>query len=128
MADVLVVDDDADTLKLVTLILCRAGHTVLQVQRGTDVLTQVSKNHPDAIILDIMLPDLDGFSVAKKIHVAMPDPPPILFFTALDMPEDQATSRTLGDGYLVKPVRSNTLLEAVRKVLEVNAHKNRMVN
>ncbi len=128
MADVLVVDDDADTLKLVTFILCRAGHSVLQVQRGTDVLTQVVTNHPDAVILDIMLPDLDGFSIAKKIRVTMPNPPPILFFTALDMPEDQATSRTLGDGYLVKPVRSNTLLEAVRKVLEVGAQKHRALN
>jgi DNA-binding response OmpR family regulator len=128
MADVLVVDDDTDTLELVTLILCRAGHSVLQVRRGTDVLTQVVKTHPDAIILDIMLPDLDGFSVAKEIRVTMPDPPPILFFTALGMPDDQATSRTLGDGYLTKPVRGNTLLEAVRKVLEVNTRKNRIVN
>jgi len=123
MADLLVVDDDADTLELVSLILCRAGHSVLQTQRGTDVLTQVVKNHPDAIILDIMLPDLDGFSVAKKIRVAMPDPPPILFFTALGMPDDRATSYGLGDGYLTKPVRSNTLLEAVRKVLEANPKK-----
>ncbi len=53
----------------------------------------------------------------------MPDPPPILFFSARGSPEDQVTSRTLGDGFLMKPVRLTTLLEAVRKVLEVNAKK-----
>ncbi len=66
MADVLVVDDDADTLKLVTLILSRAGHQVLPVERGVDALTQIAKQRPDAILLDIMLPDMDGFSVAQK--------------------------------------------------------------
>jgi two-component system OmpR family response regulator len=123
MAEVLVVDDDADTLKLVTLILSRAGHQVLPVERGADALTQIAKQRPDAILLDIMLPDMDGFSVAQKLHTTMPDSPPILFFSARGSAEDQVTSRTLGDGFLMKPVRLTTLLEAVRKVLESSQKK-----
>jgi two-component system OmpR family response regulator len=123
MPDVLVVDDDADTLKLVTLILSRAGYRVLPIQRGSDALIQVAKSRPDIILLDIMLPDLDGFSVAQKMRTQMQDPPPILFFSARGSPEDQITSRTLGNGFLMKPVRLTTLLEAVRKVLEANPKK-----
>jgi DNA-binding response OmpR family regulator len=123
MSEVLLVDDDVDTLKLVTLILSRAGYTVLPVERGADALVQIAKSRPDAILLDIMLPDIDGFSVAQKLRTTMKDPPPILFFSARGSPEDQVTSRTLGDGFLMKPVRLTTLLEAMRKLLEANAKK-----
>jgi two-component system OmpR family response regulator len=118
MANILVVDDEPDTLKLVTLILSRAGHEVLAVERGNDALQQVDNKRPDVILLDIMLPDIDGFSVAQKIRTKMQNSPPIIFFSAKSAPEDQVTGRTLGDMYLMKPVRLNTLLEAVRKVLD----------
>jgi two-component system, OmpR family, response regulator len=123
MADVLVVEDDADTLKLVTLILSRAGYQVLPVERGAEALVQIAKKRPDAILLDIMLPDMDGFTVAQRLKTTMPDPPPILFFSARGSPEDQVTSRILGDGFLMKPVRLSTLLQAMRKVLEANEKK-----
>jgi two-component system OmpR family response regulator len=123
MAEVLVVEDDADTLNLVTLILSRAGYHVLPVERGAQALTLIAKNRPDAILLDIMLPDMDGFTVAQKLRTTMPDTPPILFFSARGSPEDQVTSRVLGDGFLMKPVRLTTLLEAVRKLLEANQKK-----
>jgi two-component system OmpR family response regulator len=123
MAEVLVVEDDADTLKLVTLILSRAGYHVLPVERGAQALDLIAKNRPDAILLDIMLPDMDGFTVAQKLRTTMPDTPPILFFSARGSPEDQVTSRVLGDGFLMKPVRLTTLLEAVRKLLEANQKK-----
>lgn len=123
MAEVLVVEDDADTLKLVTLILSRAGYHVLPVERGAQALDLIAKNCPDAILLDIMLPDMDGFTVAQKLRTTMPDTPPILFFSARGSPEDQVTSRVLGDGFLMKPVRLTTLLEAVRKLLEANQKK-----
>jgi two-component system OmpR family response regulator len=124
MAEVLVVEDDADTLKLVTLILSRAGYHVLPVERGAQALDLIAKNRPDAILLDIMLPDMDGFTVAQKLRTTMPDTPPILFFSARGSPEDQVTSRVLGDGFLMKPVRLTTLLEAVRKLLEASQKKN----
>lgn len=118
MANILVVDDEPDTLKLVTLILSRAGHTVLPVERGSDALAQVEKSRPDVILLDIMLPDTDGFSVAQKLHTKMQNPPPIIFFSARNAPEDQVIGRTLGEMYLIKPVRMTTLLEMVKKVMD----------
>ena len=102
MANVLVCDDDVDTLKLATLILERAGHTVVPVERGVDVLTEVAKKRPDIVLLDIMLPDMDGFSVAQKLRTSVADSPPIVFFSARSTPEDQVIGRTLGEGYLLK--------------------------
>ena len=123
MANVMVVDDDLDTLKLAAMILERAGHKVVQIERGINALEEVSKNRPDIILLDIMLPDMDGFSVAQKLRTSASNPPPILFFSARSTPEDQIIGRTLGDGYLLKPVRLTTLLESVQKVLNANKPK-----
>jgi two-component system OmpR family response regulator len=120
VANVLIVDDDVDTLELATMVLTRAGHTVTPVGRGLEALAEAAKDRPDVILLDIMLPDMDGFSVARKLRAATADSPPILFFSALNSPEDQATGRTLGDGYLLKPVRTNTLIESVHKALEAD--------
>jgi two-component system OmpR family response regulator len=118
MANVLVVEDDTDTLQLTTMVLARAGHRVTPVDRGLDALAEVAKDRPDIVLLDIMLPDMDGFTVARKLRTTVIDTPPILFFSALSAPEEQAAGRMLGDGYLVKPVRTNTLIESVQKVIE----------
>jgi two-component system, OmpR family, response regulator len=117
MTTILAVDDEPDTLRLVTLMLSRAGYQVFPVERGKDALLQAARIKPDAILLDVMLPDIDGFSVAQKLHEQMPKPPPIIFFTSMSAPEDQVTGRSLGEGYLVKPVRMSVLLEAVDKLL-----------
>jgi two-component system, OmpR family, response regulator len=117
MINILVVDDEPDTLKLVTMMLSRAGYQVWPVERGKDALLQASKQRPDVILLDVMLPDLDGFSVAQKLHATLENPPPIIFFTSMNSPEDQITGRTLGEGYLVKPVRLTILLETVQKLI-----------
>ena len=123
MANILVVDDEPDTIKLITLILSRAGHTVLPVERGDDALLQVARSRPDIILLDVMLPDIDGFAVAQKLRAQMEDPPPIIFLSARSAPEDQVIGRTLGEMYLVKPVRLTTLLEMVKQVLDQQANK-----
>ncbi len=120
MANVLVVEDDVDTLELTTMVLARAGHKVTPVERGLDALAEAAKNRPDVVLLDIMLPDLDGFSVARKLRTTVANSPPILFFSALCAPADQVIGRMLGDGYLLKPVLTNTLIESVQKVLDAN--------
>jgi two-component system, OmpR family, response regulator len=120
VANVLIVDDDVDTLELATMILARAGHRVRPIDRGLDVLVEVAKDRPDLILLDIMLPDMDGFSVARRLRTTFLDSPPILFFSALGSPEDQIIGRALGNGYLVKPVRTNALIDSVQKIVEAN--------
>ncbi|MBN1441033.1 MAG: response regulator [Anaerolineales bacterium] len=120
MANVLVVDDDADTRELTTMILARVGHRVIPVSRGVEALMEVAKDRPDVILLDIMLPDMDGFTVARKLRTTFADSPPILFFSALSSPKDQVTGRALGNGYLVKPVRTTMLIESVQKVIDAN--------
>jgi two-component system OmpR family response regulator len=120
MANVLVVDDDADTLELTTMVLARDGHMVTPVDRGLDALAEVARNRPDLVLLDVMLPDMDGFAVAQQLRTTLADTPPILFFTALNSPSDQVAGRRLGDGYLIKPVRTNTLIESVRRIIAAN--------
>ena len=117
MSRILVVDDEPDTLKLISLTLERAGYEVVECFSGEEALRKVPEENPDLIVLDVMLPDLDGFEVARRLLTQHPPAPPILFFTARGSAEDQQTGRALGWGYLVKPVRLSTLLDNIRRTL-----------
>ncbi|MGA2821334.1 MAG: response regulator [Anaerolineales bacterium] len=121
MSRILVVDDEPDTLKLISLTLERAGYEVIECLSGEEALRKVPEEDPDMIVLDVMLPDLDGFEVARRLLAQHTPAPPILFFTARGSPEDQQTGRALGWGYLVKPVRLSTLLDNIRRTLGATA-------
>ncbi len=116
---ILVVDDDIDTLKLVGLMLQRQGYQIVVANSGPKALSLVQKDPPDLILLDVMMPEMDGFEVARRLRS---DPKtadiPILMFTAKSQVEDKLAGFDAGaDDYLTKPAHPAELLARVKKLL-----------
>ena len=122
MADgpkILVVDDEPNIRDLLTTSLRFAGFMVRAVGTGAQTISAVLEEEPDLIVLDVMLPDINGFGVTKRLR-SSGYTCPILFLTAKDSTEDKITGLTVGgDDYVTKPfsldeivARSLTLAEA----------------
>lgn len=118
MAVVLVVDDEPDILLLHRLNLEMAGHTVLLAADGQSALERVMTEAPDLVVLDVMMPVLDGWGVLERLG-RMPSPPPVLVVSAYSSPENVALATAKGaSGFLVKPFTQDGLLDAVAALLE----------
>ncbi len=119
---VLVVDDEPGITDLVSMALRYEGLSVEAVHTGADALRAVAEVRPHLMVLDVMLPDLDGFEVMRRLSGDFPRIP-VLFLTALDELEDKLRGFTLGgDDYLTKPFRVEELIVRVRAVLR-RAHE-----
>ena len=114
---VLVVDDEPNIVDVISMALRFQGFTVESAGTGTEALSQVAAFRPDLIVLDVMLPDMEGFDVAKRLG-AERAATPIIFLTARDAPEDKLRGLTSGgDDYVTKPFSLEELLARVRNVL-----------
>ncbi len=113
---VLVVEDERRMAELLRQGLEEEGHSVVLADNGRDGL-EMAESHPfDAIVLDVMLPGMDGFSVARKLRAAR-NQTPILMLTARDATHDIVEGLNLGaDDYLVKPFSFEVLLARLRAV------------
>jgi pilus assembly protein CpaE len=116
---ILIVDDDLDTLKLIGLILQRQGYEITAANGGNSALTKVAADHPDIILLDLMMPDLDGYEVTRRLRA---DPStaqiPIIMFTAKALLDDKVAGFEAGaDDYLTKPIHPAELLAHVKALL-----------
>jgi DNA-binding response OmpR family regulator len=113
---VLVVEDEPRMAQLLRQGLEEEGHSVVVAGNGRDGLAMASSHPFDAIVLDVMLPGLDGFSVARKLRAAR-NQTPILMLTARDATHDVVEGLNLGaDDYLVKPFSFEVLLARLRAV------------
>jgi two-component system alkaline phosphatase synthesis response regulator PhoP len=113
---VLVVDDDAKTVELVKLYLERDGFEVLIAYDGVEALNSARNGRPDIIILDLMLPDVDGFEVCRTLRHE--SDVPIIMLTARTTDQDKLTGLDLGaDDYVTKPFSPKELAARVRAVL-----------
>lgn len=115
----LVVDDEADTLRLVSLMLERQGYEVITANNGKTALEKVTSEKPDLILLDVMMPDIDGFDVVRNLR-SNPDSGdiPVIMFTAKSQVEDKITGLEAGaDVYLTKPTQPRELFTQVKAVL-----------
>jgi two-component system OmpR family response regulator len=114
---VLVVDDEPNIVDVVSMALRFHGYAVETAGTGTDALAAVTAFRPDLIVLDVMLPDMEGFEVARRLG-AERAATPIVFLTARDAPEDKLRGLTTGgDDYVTKPFSLEELLARVRNVL-----------
>ena len=113
---VLVVDDDAKTVELVKLYLNRDGYRVLTAYDGVEALRLARENHPDLIVLDLMLPGIDGLEVCRTLRAE--SDVPIIMLTARTTEQDRLTGLGLGaDDYVTKPFSPRELAARVRVVL-----------
>jgi len=114
---VLVVDDEPNIRELVQVALKFYGCAVTTGATGNDALRLAATDRPDLIVLDVMLPDLDGFEVCRRLR-ASDNEVPIIFLTARDTTSDTVTGLALGgDDYITKPFSVEALVARVRAVL-----------
>ena len=113
---VLVVDDDVKTVELVKLYLKRDGYRVLTAYDGVDALRLAREGHPDLIVLDLMLPGIDGLEVCRTLRDE--SDVPIIMLTAKTTDQDKLVGLNLGaDDYVTKPFSPRELAARVRAVL-----------
>ncbi|MEA4908912.1 MAG: response regulator [Anaerolineaceae bacterium] len=116
---VLIVDDDVETLRLVGLMLQRQGYQIIAANNGNQALTLAQSEQPDLIVLDVMMPDMDGFQVTRQLRtITRTSRTPILMFTAKTQVDDKVTGYDAGvDDYLTKPVHPAELVAHVKSLL-----------
>jgi two-component system OmpR family response regulator len=114
---VLIVDDEPNIRDLLSTSLRFAGFSTHAVGNGADAVAAAEKANPDIILLDVMLPDMNGFSVTKKIR-SMGINAPVLFLTARDETEDKVTGLTVGgDDYMTKPFSLDEIVARINAIL-----------
>jgi DNA-binding response OmpR family regulator len=122
-AKILAVDDEPDLIDLMQYHLVRAGHEVTTATNGWEAIHSVRQNRPDIILLDLMLPDLDGFGVCEILRR---DPLtatiPIVIVSAWSSPDSRHLGLELGAlDYLTKPFSPHELVERVNRLVEARA-------
>jgi len=114
---VLVVDDESNITDLVTTALRYEGFEVASAHDGREALAAVESFRPDLMVLDVMLPDVDGFEVQRRL-LDRGRPTPVVFLTARDATEDKVRGLTIGgDDYVTKPFSLDELVARIRSVL-----------
>ncbi len=119
MKKILVVDDDKAVTSLLNSILSKQGYEVLVAHDGLDGMVQVRKNTPDLIILDVMMPEINGYDVCSNLkfderfkHI------PIIVLTSREQELDPRIGKLMGISYIHKPIDSKILLEQIQSTLK----------
>lgn len=116
---ILIVDDDLDTLRMVGLLLQRKGYKIIAASQGKQALEKAESENPDLILLDVMMPDMDGFEVLNQLRSnGSTSDIPIIMFTAKSQVEDKVSGFEAGaDDYLTKPTHPAELIARVKTIL-----------
>ncbi len=117
--NILIVEDEESLLKLESILLTTKGYMVKGAVTGPAALESIAEDPPDLVLLDIMLPGLDGFEVCRRIktntetrHI------PVILLTAKKTPEDVAKGAEVGaDEYITKPFKSARIMETIESYL-----------
>ena len=116
---ILIVEDEVSLLKLESILLTTRGYKVSGVTDGLKALEEIKKDMPDLVLLDIMIPGIDGFEVCRRIKA---DPVtanlPVVMLTAKKSSADQTRGIEAGaDAYITKPFKSAKIIEIVEELL-----------
>ena len=128
MTKVLIVDDAADTVKLLAYALTEQGYDVSLAYNGREALEAAAGQHPDAILLDVMMPGLSGIEVCRRLKA---DPAlrviPVLLVTAKELDEDVIAGLDAGaEDYVVKPFNNQVLAARLRAAVRVKQFHDEM--
>ena len=117
-----IVDDDEFTLRLMTLVLEAAGHTVKSFDSGVRALREIPRERPDCVITDVIMPEMDGFELCRELRQRSDLATiKIIMCTSKSYDFDRRRAKELGaDGYIVKPIRSETLMRQIDEILSEN--------
>ncbi len=116
---ILVIDDDLAITELMSMLLKTHGFDVITTNSGADGVKLVREKNPNVVILDLMMPDMDGWQVSKAIRAF--NNVPILILSAINDPAMVASVLDTGaDDFLVKPVPSSVLVAHIRKMVRRN--------
>lgn len=117
MFHILIVEDNKNTARLMKAVIKRAGYEVFQAVNGAEALEITDKQHIDLIILDIMMPVMNGYEFTEHLR-SCGDNTPILMVTAKDLPEEKCKGFLVGtDDYMVKPVNEEEMLLRIKALL-----------
>lgn len=117
MFHILVIDDDKNTRRLMQAVLTSEGYNVITAEDGEDALESLDKNHIDLIVLDIMMPRMDGYDFTQLLR-EQNNNLPILMVSAKQLPEDRKRGFIVGtDDYMTKPVDEEEMLLRIRALL-----------
>ena len=130
MAKILIVDDQPDNLYVLDRLLTKEGHAVLQADRGQVALEMAQQEIPDLILLDVMMPGLDGFEVVRRLREA-PETSgiPVILLTA-NAPDQRLKVQGLNlgaDEYLTQPINNSELLARIRALLRTKQAQNELI-
>ena len=128
MFQILVVDDDRNTRLLFKAILESEGYTVFAASNGIEAMEVMDQNHIDLVVLDIMMPEMDGYEFTKGLREADKNLP-ILMVSAKQLPQDKKKGFLVGpDDYMAKPFSPKELLLRVGIILRRNASPQAMLS
>jgi len=114
---VLLIDDSRDTLEVLTVILNHAGWQVLTAQSVAEALDQLKKTRPCAIVTDIGLPEVDGFSMMAHFRHALPERVPIIALSGFAEEDNRKHALQLGFAdYLTKPADPDKIISSIRRL------------
>ncbi|ETK30796.1 response regulator transcription factor [Microbispora sp. ATCC PTA-5024] len=120
-ARLLIVEDEPNILELLAASLRYAGFEVTTASNGTEAVAAAQRHRPDLIVLDVMLPDMDGFDIVRRLRGGGTHTP-VVFLTARDATEDKIRGLTLGgDDYVTKPFSLEEVVARIRAVLRRTA-------
>jgi len=116
---ILVVEDEESLLKLESILLTSKGYEVRGVPNGQAALDAIAEERPDLVLLDIMLPEIDGFEVCRRIKSdAATRDIPVVMLTAKKTRDDMARGEKVGaDWYITKPFKSAMVIETIQRFL-----------
>lgn len=117
---ILLVDDEKDLVEMVTFRLKANGYEVIPAYGGSEALLKAQKEKPDLVLLDVLMPDMDGFqTLAKLKQESQTKPIPVIMLTAKSQLEDITKATHLGaEDYVVKPFDHMAMLAKIKKVLK----------
>lgn len=117
MFHILIVEDNKNTARLMKAVIKRAGYEVFQAVNGAEALEITDKQHIDLIVLDVMMPVMNGYEFTEHLRSCR-DNTPILMVTAKDLPEEKCKGFLVGtDDYMVKPVNEEEMLLRIKALL-----------
>jgi len=118
MAKILIVDDDKDIIEIIRYSVEQEGHEVLQAANGKEGLTRATADRPDVIILDIMMPEMDGYTLNTHLSTSPTTKNiPVLVLTAKGQMRDTFVSAPNVQCYMDKPFEPAALIEQIRSIL-----------